>query len=145
MATDCVFCKIVSGEFGCYKLYEDDQILAFLDIAPVARGHCLIIPKQHYSRLDEIDGAGHAALAAVMRLAPNLGRAVTAATGAEAWNLLQNNGRIAGQAVDHVHFHIIPRTEGDGLGYRWPAGKLDTDEADELMQAIGTGDRLLPM
>ena len=74
-----------------------------------------------------------------MRIVPRLSRAIVAATGAAGWNVLQNNHRIAGQAVDHVHVHIIPRQEGDGLGYRWPAGKLDEAEARQLREQITGG------
>ena len=136
MATDCVFCKIVAGQIPCYRLFEDDHILAFLDIGPVAPGHCLIVPKKHYETLDQVPESDDALLAAVLQAVPKLARAVTAATGTTAWNLLQNNGRIAGQAVDHVHFHIIPRTPEDALGYRWPAAKLEPDQADQLRAAI---------
>jgi histidine triad (HIT) family protein len=133
---NCIFCKIVAGQIPCHKLYEDDQVLAFLDIAPLSHGHCLIVPKAHYELLDQTPDALVAAAAA---LAPRLGRAVLAATGTQAWNLLQNNGRVAGQAVAHIHFHIIPRAVGDGLGYRWPAGKLDPKVGASLAQTISAG------
>lgn len=136
MGSDCIFCKIVAGQIPCCKLFEDEHILSFLDIGPVSRGHCLIIPKQHVARLDDAGDKDAAALAAVMRLAPRLGRAVAAGVGATGWNFLQNNGADAGQVVEHVHFHIIPRMAGDGLGYRWPAGSLDPQEAPALVQAI---------
>ncbi len=129
----CVFCKIVAGQIPCYKVYEDDQTLAFLDINPVARGHLLVIPKGHWERLDQMPSDVTAALGQVL---PMLGKAVMTATGLPDWNLLQNNGKTAGQVVDHVHFHIIPRRVGDGLGYRWPAGKLTDPEARVLMDAI---------
>jgi histidine triad (HIT) family protein len=133
-----IFCKIVAGEIPCYKLYEDEHLLAFLDIGPLAEGHCLIVPKRHYERLDEMtDGPGQDALAAIARLAPRLGKAVCQAVGATDWNLLQNNGLKAGQVVPHVHFHIIPRREGDGLGFRWPAGSLDGEQAKRLAATIG--------
>ena len=136
MAPDCLFCKIVAGELPCYKLYEDEHVLAFLDIGPLTPGHCLIITRKHYARLDDIGEADSAVLAAIATLAPRLARAVMAATGATDWNLLQNNGQVAGQVVGHVHFHIIPRSEGDGLGYRWPAGKLDQQDAERLVRDI---------
>ena len=129
----CIFCKIIAGEIPCHKLYEDAQVLAFLDIGPLSRGHCLVIPKAHYITIDELPDSLAEACAVVL---PQLSRAVIAATGATAWNVLQNNGKVAGQAVDHVHFHIIPRSEGDALGYRWPAGSLDKEEANRLKEAI---------
>ena len=132
----CIFCKIVRGDIPCYKLYEDEQVLSFLDVGPLAQGHCLIIPKAHYATIDILPKALASACIAV---APALSRAVVAATGAKGWNLLQNNGSIAGQAVHHVHFHILPRAEGDQLGFRWPAGTLDADEAGKLIDAITSG------
>lgn len=136
MNSDCVFCKIIAGQIPCYRLYEDEHILSFLDVGPVANGHCLVIPKKHIARLDDAQEQDAIALAAIMTLVPKLGGAVVKHTGAAGWNLLQNNGAAAGQVVEHVHFHIIPRHEGDGLGYRWPAGSLDAAGADDLATSI---------
>lgn len=132
--SDCIFCRIVAGQVPCHRVWEDEHALAFLDIGPLARGHTLVIPRVHHVRLDQMppDLAGHCAAAAA-----RIGPAVVAATGASGWNLLQNNGAEAGQVVMHVHFHIIPRRRDDGLGYRWPAGKLDAGEADDLVRRIG--------
>ena len=132
----CIFCKIVAGQIPCYKLFEDGQIIAFLDVGPLAQGHCLIVPKAHFVTLDQMSAES---AAACVQLAPRLGRAVLAFTGAKAWNLLQNNGKAAGQAVDHVHFHVIPRAVGDGLGFRWPAQKLDPATAKAIQQGITAG------
>ncbi len=129
----CIFCKIVAGEIPAYKLYEDEHALAFLDVGPLSRGHSLVIPKAHYTTLDQMpDGL----VGACASLLPRLGKAVVAATGAPGWNVLQNNGPIAGQVVMHMHFHIIPRNEGDSLGYRWSAGKLDSQDAQTLLNDI---------
>ena len=130
---DCIFCKIVAGEIPSYKLHEDEQVLAFLDVGPLSEGHALVIPKAHYATLDQVP---EDLAAACMRIVARLSRAVCAATGAEAWNVLQNNGRRAHQAVDHVHFHIIPKTDKGGLGIDWPAGKLDDAQATRLQQHI---------
>ena len=115
---DCVFCRICQGQLPAAKVYEDEQVLAFLDIAPLADGHVLIIPTRHVTLASECDPE---VLAAIGRVIPRLAGAVVAATGAEGFNVLNNNGRVAGQAVGHLHFHIIPRRRGDPLGYRWPA------------------------
>lgn len=124
---------IVAGQIPCHKLYEDDHVLSFLDVGPLCEGHCLVIPKAHHVTIDELpDGVAGACAAAVGRVS----RAVIAATGVSGWNVLQNNGPVAGQVVGHVHFHIIPRREGDALGYRWPAGKLEGDRATQLVAAI---------
>jgi histidine triad (HIT) family protein len=101
-------------------VFEDERMVAFLDINPLAEGHLLVVPKSHYRRLEEVPGEELSALA---RHLPRLSRAVVQATNAEGYNVLQNNGACAGQAVEHLHIHIIPRVAGDGLGYRWNATK----------------------
>ncbi len=130
----CIFCKIVAGELPCHRLYEDERVLAFLDIQPLAPGHTLVIPKAHYARLEEMPEDLAGACAAV---ATRLSRKVLAATTATGWNLLQNNGRVAHQAVDHVHFHIIPRHAGDTFAFTWNTGTLDPEEAKRLVEVIG--------
>ena len=130
---DCIFCKIVAGQIPSHKLYEDEKVFSFLDVGPLSRGHCLVIPKAHYVTIDLMPDDLAAACLAV---APRISRALVIATQAAGWNILQNNGSVAGQAVGHVHFHLIPRTDGDGLGFRWPAGKLDTDDAAKLVNTI---------
>ena len=130
---DCIFCKIIAGQIPSHRGYEDGHVFSLLDIGPVAKGHTLIIPKRHYVTIDQMPDKEAAACAAVL---PTLSKAVAKAAGVEAWNVLQNNGKSAGQVVMHVHFHIIPRTEGDALGFRWPAGKLDDATAKELMASI---------
>lgn len=130
---NCIFCKIVAGDIPCHKLYEDENVLSFLDVAPLSRGHCLIIPKAHYATIDQLPAELSSACASVI---PLISQAVIRATGAAGWNVLQNNGQISGQAVDHVHFHIIPREEGDELGFRWPAGSLDNEAAKNLVAHI---------
>lgn len=129
----CIFCKIVAGEIPSMKVAETDAMFAFLDIGPLADGHLLVIPKDHYERLEQMEPA---AVAAVTREVPRLARAVLEVTGAPAYNLLQNNGRESGQEVGHVHFHIIPRVAGDGLGYRWNASKYPEGRGEELHQAF---------
>lgn len=129
-----VFDKILSGEIPCHRVYEDDQVLAFLDIGPLSRGHTLVIPKERKAFLHELSGEAAAALGRVL---PRLCRAVLEATGATAYNILQNNGTEAHQVVMHVHFHIIPKADRDtGLGVGWPAGSLDNDEGAALAAEI---------
>lgn len=131
---DTVFGKIVRGEIPCHKVYEDAQVLAFLDIGPVSRGHTLVIPKEPAATLDELSDE---AAAAVGRVLPRIARAVLKATGAHAYNVLQNNGAEAHQAVFHVHFHIIPKYEdGSGLGIGWRAGKIEPVMAADLAKII---------
>lgn len=120
---DTIFGKILRGEVPCHRVYEDDRVLAFLDVNPVSRGHTLIIPREPAETIDKLSDDAAAALGRVL---PRLARAVLAATGARAYNVLQNNGALAHQAVMHVHFHIIPRyDDGAGLGIEWNAKKLD--------------------
>lgn len=128
-----IFDRILDGEIPCHRIYEDDYVLAFLDAGPLARGHTLVIPKERKAFLHELsDEAG----AAIGRVLPRIAQAVIAATGAEAYNLLQNNGAPAHQAVFHVHFHIIPKTAEGGLGIEWPAGSLADGEGESLAEAI---------
>ena len=128
-----IFDKILDGEIPCHRVYEDEHVLAFLDIGPLSRGHTLVIPKERQARLHDLSDEAAAALGRVL---PRLCRAVVAATGAEAYNVLQNNGRPAGQLVEHVHFHIIPRFGDRGLGIGWSPGELGADEAAELTGKI---------
>lgn len=121
-----IFDSILGGEIPCHRVYEDDRVLAFLDIAPLSRGHVLVIPKERaaFMHLLTDDSA-----AAIGRVLPRLCRAVMAVTGCEHYNLLQNNGAPAHQAVFHVHLHIIPRfDDGQGLEFQWNPGPLDDGE-----------------
>ncbi|MBT3278853.1 MAG: HIT family protein [Phycisphaerales bacterium] len=127
--SDCLFCKIVAGEIPCCTILETDDALAFMDIGPIARGHVLLIPKTHAETLDALDSS---AMAATARLLPSLVSAVQTATGCQGVNVLQNNGTVAGQIVPHVHFHLIPRVEGDAFTFNWPAGTYDEGEMESL-------------
>jgi histidine triad (HIT) family protein len=129
----CIFCRIARGEIPSMKVFEDDAAFAFLDIGPLAEGHLLIIPKAHRERLEEMTADE---VAAVTRHLPRLAKAVLSATGAKAYNVLQNNGKTAQQSVGHVHFHIIPRREGDSLGYRWNAGTYPPGRGEDLRQKV---------
>ncbi len=129
-----IFDKILRGEIPCFKVYEDDHVLAFLDVGPLSRGHTLVIPKEAKATLGELSDESAAAIGRVL---PRLCRAVQKATGCEAYNVLQNNGALAHQAVFHVHFHIIPKpNEDEGLGVDWPAKKLDMAAGPALAAAI---------
>lgn len=130
---DTVFGKILRGELPCHKVHEDDQVLAFLDIFPLSPGHTLVIPKEPAETVDQLSDESAAAIGRVL---PRICRAVMAATGATAYNILQNNGASAHQAVFHVHFHVIPKLESQGLGLGWKPGKLEGGEAAELAAKI---------
>ena len=129
----CVFCKMVAGQIPVTKIYEDEVVLAFLDIGPISDGHTLVIPKQHFERLHDCPAE------LLGPVASNLGKiakAVAAAMGSDGYNLLCNNGSAAGQIIEHLHFHIIPRNTGDGLFSRWPAYKYPEGKIDQIAAAI---------
>jgi len=128
-----IFDKILSGDIPSWKVYEDEHVFAFLDIGPLSDGHTLVIPKERKAMLHQLSDESAAAIGRVL---PRLCRAVLRATGATAYNVLQNNGTEAHQAVHHVHFHIIPKFGGEGLGVGWPAKKLPESTARELQEKI---------
>lgn len=129
-----IFDKILDGEIPCHRVYEDDAVLAFLDIGPLSNGHTLVIPKERKAQLHELSDEAAAALG---RALPRIARAVMQATGAQNYNILQNNGAAAHQAVMHVHFHIIPKHGDSGLGLVWNARELASEDAIEMAEAIG--------
>jgi histidine triad (HIT) family protein len=131
---DTIFGKIIAGQIPCHKVYEDERVLAFLDINPLTRGHTLVIPKEPAETLDRLSDESAAALGRVL---PRLCRAVMAATGVTQYNVLENNGPAAHQAVQHVHFHIIPKpSAAEGLGMLWQARSLDPKDASVLVKTI---------
>lgn len=126
----CIFCKIIKGEIPCFKLFESDKTLAFLDINPLSKGHALVIPKFHGAKLTDIPDEQ---LSEVLPVAKKL----ATATGAVNFNILQNNGRIAHQVVDHVHFHMIPKpNEAEGLGVGWPQKETDMEALKAIFEEI---------
>lgn len=129
-----IFSRILAGEIPCHQVYRDAQVLAFLDVGPLSRGHTLVIPTEARATLAELSDESAAAIGRVL---PRLCRAVMKATGCGAYNILQNNGTMAHQVVQHVHFHIIPKYPGgEGLEIGWPAGRLDPAAGAELARAI---------
>lgn len=128
-----IFTRIIAGEIPCHRVYEDEHVIAFLDIGPLSRGHVLVVPKEERERLHELSEESAAALGGALR---RVAAAVVRATGCADYNVLQNNGTAAHQAVMHVHFHVIPRhADGTGLGIRWDARTLPADAA-ALAQSI---------
>ena len=123
---DCIFCKIIAGEIPSRKIYEDDLVYAFMDISPINFGHTLVIPKAHAADLQGIDDAALAELVVrVKRVAAH----VKDALGCDGYNILQNNGAAAGQTVRHIHFHIVPRWDGDPLAFENRAGDMEALKA----------------
>ena len=132
--SETIFSKIIRGDIPCEKVYEDEWVFAFLDVNPLSPGHTLLIPKEATKTLGELSDE---AAAAVGRALPRVCRAVMKATGCSDYNILQNNGAPAHQAVLHVHFHIIPKPDPDhGLGIRWPAQNLDPNSGQAMGHAI---------
>lgn len=111
--TDCLFCKIVRGEISSHKIYEDQDAFAFLDIHPLTEGHCMVIPKEHYEKLEEMPKAEVGKLFEAVRIVTEK---VQKAMNTMASTIGINNGKLAGQVVPHLHIHIIPRYRGDGGG-----------------------------
>ena len=132
-ADNCIFCKMVSGNIPVTRIYEDEVVLSFLDIGPLSDGHTLVIPKQHFDKLHECPAE---LLGQFSQRLGKIAKAVSAAMGAEGYNVLCNNGRAAGQVVNHLHFHIIPRKTGDGVFNRWPAFEYDEGQIEAIATRI---------
>ena len=129
----CIFCKIVKGEIPCSKIFEDDKVLSFLDIAPANKGHALIVTKNHYETLLETPDEH---LNDLMLKAKKIARAMSSALGCQGFNILMNNKKIAGQLVPHSHVHIIPRFSGDGINLNWQPKKYKDKEINEFKENI---------
>ena len=131
----CIFCKIAAGEIPSKTIYEDENFRVILDISPATKGHALILPKEHYANLyelpDEMAGEG-------MLLAKRLAAHMTEALGCDGFNLVQNNGEVAGQTVFHFHLHLIPRYQGDGNEDKicWNHLELSQEELDKIHQLL---------
>ena len=132
---NCIFCKIAAGEIPSKTIYENEEFRVILDISPATKGHALIIPKEHYANIYELpeEMAGKA-----MVLAKNLAAHMTEALGCDGFNLVQNNGEVAGQTVFHFHMHLIPRYEGDGNQDKlcWNHLELSQEELDDIHQKL---------
>lgn len=131
---DCIFCKIIAGEIPSSKVYEDDRVVAFLDISQVTPGHTLVVPKQHFRNLLEMDADSASQLFARV---PDIARKVMKATGAKGMNILNNNEEIAGQTVFHTHVHLAPRyEETDGLQISFETHEPDFSALAQLAEKI---------
>ena len=128
-----IFTRIINGELPCHKVYEDELIIAFLDIQPLTRGHTLVIPKEPAPSMDQLSLDSATALG---RALPIVSSAVLKATGATAYNLIQNNGHEAGMSIAHVHIHIIPRYPDSTHSFLWEYGNIDHDDAKTLAESI---------
>lgn len=130
---DCIFCKIGAGEISSFKVYEDEHALAFLDINPITKGHTLVIPKAHASKLSELEGEE---LTGTMEALQRVTRAVEDSLELEGLNLFVNQGEVAGQIVPHFHVHIVPRAKDDGLKFVTPKVDVTEEEFKEISDKI---------
>ena len=130
---DCIFCKIIAGEIPCFKLHEDDDTLAFMDINPANEGHALVIPKEHSA---DVHAVSDAAIIATVLTAKKVASAIHKTLNPDGMNLLQCNGPAAAQSVFHFHMHVLPRREGDELKLNWGLSPGDMDAIGELAQRI---------
>ena len=133
MNDDCIFCKIVNGDIPSAKIYEDDDFLAFLDISPVNKGHALIVTKKHFGTICDVDDK---TTSKFLKVVQKVAKAIVSGTGADGYNVMQNNEKAAGQVVPHVHFHIIPRNSDDGLKFSWPNKTYEEGEILKLKEKI---------
>lgn len=136
--SDCIFCKIIAGEIPSSKVYEDDQVLAFLDITQVTKGHTLVVPKQHFRNMLEMDSESSSQL--FVRI-PKIARHLQQTLGAAGVNILNNNEEVAGQTVFHTHVHLLPRfSQEDGLDIRFTTNEPDFPALAQLAQELYLGE-----
>ena len=133
MKDDCIFCKLANGIFETNTVYEDDQFRVILDAAPATKGHALILPKEHYANIYEID---ENVAADAMKLAKKLITKFTDVLGCDGYNIVQNNGEDAGQTVFHFHMHMIPRYKDDNAGVTWTPTEPNADEQKALCEKM---------
>ncbi|MDD5163798.1 MAG: HIT family protein [Candidatus ainarchaeum sp.] len=133
MPDSCVFCRVVKGEIPSARIFESNSVIAFLDIAPAARGHALVIPKKHFETISDVPERD---LREMIVAVKNVASAVVDAAEADGFNIIQSNKQVAGQVIPHVHFHIIPRKEGDDLSFEWEHIELDKEELEALMKKV---------
>jgi len=129
--SDCIFCKIAAGEIPSATIYEDDDFRVILDLGPAAKGHALILPKEHYANITEIPDE---LLGKAMILAKKVVTYMMKALPCDGYNVVQNNGEAAGQTVFHFHIHLIPRYKNDGVGVTWKQGELTDAWKQEIME-----------
>ena len=130
---NCIFCKLANGEIPTATLYEDDDFRVILDAGPAAKGHALILPKEHYANLYELDNE---VAAKVLPLAKKMITKLTDILGCDGYNLVQNNGEAAGQTVFHFHLHMIPRYKDDGVGLTWKMGELTEEDKNDILSRM---------
>ena len=131
---NCIFCKLANGDIPTATLYENDDFRVILDAGPASKGHALILPKEHYKNLYELDDE---IAAKALVLAKKMITKLTDGLDCDGYNIVQNNGEVAGQTVFHFHIHLIPRYEGDEVGLGWKMGELTDEVRDEILSKLG--------
>ena len=129
---NCIFCKIVKGEIHSYKIYENNKAIAFLDLNPLAKGHALVIPKKHYKNIFEVDTESLQGIALAIKEVANL---QSKKLGLDGLNIFQANKAIAGQTIFHLHFHLVPRYEGDSIN-AWPTSDYAGKNPKEVFKLL---------
>lgn len=130
---NCIFCKLANGDIPTATLYEDEDFRVILDASPASKGHALILPKQHYADLYELDDE---IAAKALVLAKKMVTKLTPILGCDGYNIVQNNKEAAGQTVFHFHMHLIPRYKGDNVGLSWKMGELAEEQKNEILTKI---------
>ena len=130
---NCIFCKLANGDIPTATLYEDDDFRVILDAGPASKGHALILPKEHYKNLYELDDE---IAAKALVLAKKMITKLTDVLGCDGYNLVQNNGEAAGQTVFHFHLHMIPRYKDDGVGLTWKMGELTEEDKNDILSRM---------
>lgn len=130
---NCIFCKLANGDIPTATLYEDDDFRVILDAGPATKGHALILPKDHYADLYELDDE---VAAKVLVLAKKMITKLTGILGCDGYNIVQNNGEAAGQTVFHFHLHLIPRYKDDKSGFGWNVGELTEEDREDILSKI---------
>jgi histidine triad (HIT) family protein len=132
-APDCIFCKIVAGTIPSRKFYEDDAVIGFLDINPASPGHSLVVPKQHFKLIfDGTDAQIQKTFVGVKNVAERLKTKLAF----DGFNILVNQGREAGQVIEHFHVHVIPRLKGDNMHVNPPDRKMTADDMDKIIEKL---------
>ena len=131
---NCIFCKIINGEIPCYKVYEDDKVLAFLDISQASKGHTLIVPKTHFANMLECD---EETVAYMYKIANKLGNQIVNSLGAKGMNILTNVNEVAGQTVKHFHIHLLPRyNDEDGVKIDFISSNPSKEDLESVLNLI---------
>lgn len=129
---ECIFCKIIAGDIPTHKIYEDDRVMAFLDILPISPGHTIIVPRSHVADMEDVTNEDLTAMSIAMK---KIGKAMIDGLDVKGYSIFMDNKSAANQHVPHIHFHIVPRKEGDGLE-RWPQGGYEEGGAEFVLDKL---------